>query len=336
MSTNLNHIDDLIGKYLAGEASVEETAFVESWVKADEQNKKYLDQLRTIFTKAAAVKEIQTYDTDAAWKKLKSSMKDGAKVRTLSAQPNPFFMSRAWRVAASVLVILGVGLFAYRMLNPSTVPPLEVATNKTTEADTLPDGSDVFLNRETKLTYSYDKKKKVHLVKLKGEAYFNIQHEDNKTFLVQISDIFIRDIGTAFNVKAYPDSDIIEVVVEQGEVMFYSEKDSGVYLRANGKGIYNKKTKTFTIDQPEANVLSYKTKFFSFSNTDLKSVVEALNDVYDKKIVLRGNVAKCRLTVSFNNESLEQIVEVMKETLNLTVTDSGGQIVLEGTGCVAP
>jgi transmembrane sensor len=115
--------------------------------------------------------------------------------------------------------------------------------------------------------------------------------------------------------------------------MFYTDKDSGVYLRENGKGIYNKATKTFIIDQPEANVLAYKTKFFSFSNTDLVTVVEDLNRVYDKKIVLGENLSNCHLTVSFSNESQEEIVAVIAETLGLTVKKSGETITLEGPGC---
>lgn len=335
MNTNLNDIDDLIGKYLAGEAGAEEIAFVESWAKADERNQHYLDQLKTIFQKAATVKGYQTFDTDAAWNKLKHSMKQPGQGNVVPLRSRSS-MTVYWRVAASALILIGVGWFAYTFLTPSTTQPVEVATDRSTASDTLPDGSDVFLNRETKLTYAYDKKKKTHTVKLKGEAYFNIHHEDDKTFLVQIADVYIRDIGTAFNVKAYPDSEIVEVVVEEGEVMFFTDKDSGVYLRANGKGVYNKRTKKFTIDQPEDNVLSYKTKFFSFSDTDLATVATALNGVYDRKIVLGENVKNCRLTVSFNNENLDAIVDVIKETLGLTAREAGGQIILEGSGCANP
>ena len=115
--------------------------------------------------------------------------------------------------------------------------------------------------------------------------------------------------------------------------MFYSATDSGIYLSANGKGIYNKTTKTFTIEQPEDNVLAYKTKFFSFSDTDLRSAVVALNNVYDKKIVLGENLHNCHLTVSFNNEDIDEIASVVAETLGLTLQNSANEIRLEGQGC---
>jgi ferric-dicitrate binding protein FerR (iron transport regulator) len=197
----------------------------------------------------------------------------------------------------------------------------------------LPDGSDVFLNKKTELTYAFDKKKKNHVVKLKGEAYFNIQHDDEKTFIIDAAGVFIRDIGTSFNVKAYPDSNTVEVVVEHGKVMFYTDKDSGVLLSANGKGVYNKSTKAFTVEQPEENALAYKTKFFIFSNTDLHTAVRELNGVYDKKIVLSQNLRGCHLTVSFNNEDIDEIASVMAETLGLTIQKSGNEIRLDGPGC---
>ena len=133
--------------------------------------------------------------------------------------------------------------------------------------------------------------------------------------------------------KAYPDSPTVEVVVEEGEVMFYSEGNPGVYLKANGKGIYNKNTKTFTVSDPEPNVTAYKTKFFSFSNNDLRTVIKSLNDVYAEKIQIDQKLAGCRLTVSFNNESIDEIASIIGETLGLSVVRSGNLIRLEGSGC---
>lgn len=115
--------------------------------------------------------------------------------------------------------------------------------------------------------------------------------------------------------------------------MLYTDQDSGIYLSANGKGIYNKTTKSFTIEQPEENVLAYKTRFFSFSDTDLGTAVESLNDVYDKKIVIAKNLHSCRLTVSFNNEDIDEIAAIMAETLALKLTSTSTEIRLEGSGC---
>lgn len=330
-----DHIDELIGKYLAGEAISDEVAFIESWMKESESNQKYFDQFKTIFQKAADVTDFQVYDTDAAWVKLKSSMR-GSNGKTVELKPAASSTSFGlfWRIAASLILIAGVGMYLYKSNTSQPAIPEIVVAGASTVADTLPDGSGVVLNKQSQLAYSVDKKKKVHTVKLKGEAYFKIQHDTTRTFIVDVDGgVLIKDIGTSFNVKAYPESNTIEVVVESGEVMFYSDTDSGLYLRANGKGVYNKTTKTFTVDQPEQNVLSYKTRLFTFSDSDLQSVVQTLNGVYDKEIVVSDKIRNCHITVSFNNENQDEIVAIIAETLGLTVTESAGKINLEGQGC---
>jgi ferric-dicitrate binding protein FerR (iron transport regulator) len=329
LNYDVDHIDDLIGKYLAGEAVLDEIRFVESWAKESAHNQKYLEQCKLIFDRTFDAKVSQQFDADAAWDRMRAKLHH-PKVVALPTRTSQRF---AWRIAASIIIVLGIGFFAYRWMSSGGIKPVQVISQKETKADTLPDGSGVFLNKKTEVAYTYDKKKKNHEVKLKGEAYFNIQHEDDKSFIINAEGVYIRDIGTSFNVKAYPEDNTVEVVVVEGKVMFYTDTDSGIYLSANGKGIYNKTTKTFTIEQPEANVLAYKTKFFSFSDTDLRSVVAALNEVYDKKIVLDPNLYNCHLTVSFNNEDIDEIASVMAETLGLTLHASANEIRLEGSGC---
>jgi transmembrane sensor len=325
-----DHIDDLIANYLVGEATPDEIAFVEEWTNSNESNRRYFEQLKFIFEKAAHAPVAGQFDTDSAWRKVKArlSYKSEKKSVRMNTRYNAFL-----RIAAGILILLTVGVFSYNFFRNDSVESLELVADLKTESDTLPDGSGVFLNRETRIKYSFNKKNKTRTAQLVGEAYFNINHDDDKTFIVEAEGVYVKDIGTSFNVKAYPDSPTVEVVVEEGEVMFYTDGDSGLYLKATGKGIYNKSTKTFTIAEPEPNVTSYKTKFFSFSDYSLEMVVAALNDVYSSKILIDDNLRGCRLTVSFNNESIEEVAGIIAETLGLTVSKSGNVIRLKGSPC---
>jgi transmembrane sensor len=328
-----DHIDDLIGKYLSGEAVPNESRFVENWIAESEHNRKYFNQLKTIFSRAATITETQHFDTDAAWNRVKTKLHRQNGAKTVELKPEKNYFGLYLKIAASIIIVLGIGFFTYRSFDSATTDTIEVIAEKKTQADTLPDGSGVFLNKETRLAYEFDKKKNTHTVKLKGEAYFNVHHKDEKEFIVLADDVFIRDIGTSFNVKAYPGSNTVEVVVEEGEVLFYTESDTGVILKANGKGVYDKVTKKFTVENPEPNVTAYKTKFFIFSDTDLSTVATTLNDVYTEKIRVSDSVKACRLTVTFNNESPDEIANVIAETLGLTIKRSGEEILLEGPGC---
>jgi len=325
---NTQHdIDELIGKYLAGEASADEAEQVEMWARQSEANQKHLHQVEVIFQKASTVKQWQEFDTDAAWNKVKSKIQK-SEGKVIPLQRSGFSLLK---IAASLVFVLGAGLVAFNLMK--NTKPVEVVAQTEVVTDTLPDGSGVVLNKETNLSYAYSKSQKTHVVKLKGEAYFNIKHQDDKKFIVETEGLYIRDIGTSFNVKSYPESNTVEVVVMEGEVVFFTDSNPGIHLKANGKGTYNKTTKTFSIEQPEENVLAYKTKFFSFSDNTLETIAQTLNEVYATKIMVPDHLKNCRLTVSFNDETIEEITAVIADTLGLTVIHQENTIVLEGAGC---
>ena len=224
------------------------------------------------------------------------------------------------RIAASVLIVVALGYGVYQGFKPRTQIQA-FASGAQTIQDTLPDGSTAFLNKKSEIRFEYNSREKTRKVKLKGEAFFEVKHEDEKPFIIETEEVLIKDLGTAFNVKAYPESNTVEVMVEQGEVQIYTLMDSGLNLLAGERGVYDKTIKKFSkLTKIDTNSLSYKTKVFSFNNTDLGSVVDKLNEVYGSKIRLANDALRdCHLTVNFNDDKLDTIIDVLAETLNLTV-----------------
>jgi transmembrane sensor len=325
------YMDDLIGKVLAGEATAKEREQVEEWLRANASNQKYFDQVKTIFDKAASNAIQQQFDTDAAWGRVKSRLK-GKETKEFRIQNAEYWS--VLKIAAGVLIFISAGIFAYQYLTPQ-IETIAFVSDKTTVQDTLPDGSTAFLNKKSQISYEYNPRKKTRKVKLTGEAFFDVKHEEEKPFIIETEEVLIKDLGTTFNVKAYPESNNVEVIVESGEVQIYTLSDEGIILKAGEKGFYDKKLKAFSkIEKIDTNGLAYKTKVFSFNNTDLQSVVEMLNQVYDSKITLANKaLSKCHVTVNFNNDNLDLVVEILSETLALKVTRSGDEIILDGAGC---
>jgi transmembrane sensor len=327
----LNDMDDLIGKVLAGEATAPEQETVMRWRKQSEANEKYFNQLNHIFDKAGAASVQVEFDADEAWSKVKSQLnKSDGKVIPISR--TPYFSPL--RVAATVFLLVAVSMVIYLKTAPP-VQTLAVESEITTREDTLPDGSTAFLNKKTELKFEYNPREKTRKVKLKGEAYFTVKHEEEKPFIIEADEILVRDIGTEFNLKAYPDKDTIEIIVTHGEVQFYTKQDPGLNLKAGEKAIYSKRTKEFyRIEKPDTNTLAYKTKVFSFNNTDLRSVVALLNEVYNSKIKLGSeSLYSCRLTANFKEDNPEIIVEVIAETMGLELTKKDDEFILNGKGC---
>ncbi len=333
MEKEFDDIDDLIGKVLAREATAEENLQIEHWSKENDANRRYYEQLKMIFEKSASSKVQIHFDTDAAWRKVQIKLSKNDQV----VDGNPKQAASYWpilRIAAGIIFLLGVGYAMYQ-LQDVPVQTFAVASDKTTVQDTLPDGSTAFLNKKSELSFEYNAKEKTRRVKLKGEAFFSVKHEEDKPFVIETGEILVRDIGTEFNLKSYPENDTIEIVVTQGEVQFYTLNDAGLNLKAGEKGLYSKKTKEFyRIEKIDTNTLAYKTKIFSFNNTDLGAVVNLLNDVYDAKIkLINKDLHNCRLTANFKEDDPDTIVEVIAETMSLTIVRQGDEILLDGKGC---
>jgi transmembrane sensor len=322
-------MDDLIGKVLAGEGSAQEQEQVERWAEQSDENKLYYENLKTIFEKAASTEIQLQFDTDAAWNNVRRKI---SPTKVVPLHPNKFY--QPLRIAAGLLILLGIGYTTYVVMAPP-VQTLALRSDSITVNDTLPDGSTAFLNKKSELTFEFNPREKTRKVKLKGEAYFTVKHEEEKPFVIEAEDILVRDIGTEFNLKAYPDKDTIEIIVTHGEVQFYTRNDPGLNLQAGERAIYTKSSKQFyRIDKPDTNVLAYKTKTFSFNNTDLKSVVNLLNEVYDSHIKLANDkLFKCRLTANFKEDNAAIIAEVIAETMGLTLTKKDDTLILDGTGC---
>jgi transmembrane sensor len=325
MENEIDDIDDLIGKVLAGEATTEEQQWLDKWTKTSADNQRYLDQLRSIFEQVRTREPQLAFDADAAWQKVRSRLSEPTSVVR-------FPMASVIRMAAGIVIAVGVWFFLFRKTATET---FSLKADISTIQDTLPDGSIAFLNKRSTIAYEYSPAEQTRKLKLTGEGYFEVKHEDARKFIIETDEVLIQDIGTVFNVKAYPESDTIEVTVSEGEVRIYTRNNAGLNLRTGETGIYRKTTKEFTkLEQADTNVLAYKTKVFNFNNSDLQFVIQKINEVYNSKIKLDNpSLGACRLTVNFQGETLDTVIEIISETLKLTVTRGQNEILLSGAGC---
>ncbi len=150
---------------------------------------------------------------------------------------------------------------------------------------------------------------------------------------MQTANLLIQDIGTIFNVKSLPESETVEVSVQEGMVKFYSESQEGILLQAGEKGTYDKATNAFSKAEADPNVTAYKTRNFSFYEQELQQVIDQLSQIYGREIILEGNIGQCKLTVDFENEELETILSIIGETMSLDITYDSNQIRISGEGC---
>jgi len=329
------HIDDLIGLAITGQASAAEIAELNAWIAESEQHQQYYLQMESLFVNADSTESQQNFDTDAAWLKIKSAIKPESKVVELKPKSGG---SSVWKYLAAASVVVAIVAIVLFSGNGKTV---EFAMNSGDAVlrDTLPGGVVASLNKQSKLTIEHNEKKGKTHAQLSGQAHFEIVHDPSREFIVETQDVFIRDIGTVFSVLSHPGNDSITVIVTEGEVSFYKENNSGITVTAGEAGIYHKPTGKFSklnieADEKLENAAGFADKNFKFRNASMSKVLERINEAYGSDLRLDAEtMGRCRITVSFNNEELSTIINVIAETMGWTVSRQGDVYSFGGETC---
>ena len=222
-------------------------------------------------------------------------------------------------VAASLLLILSV-LSYVRYFSPPPPPVEEVIALVVKENPrgqktriTLPDGSKVWLNSDSRLEYAskfIDKRK----ILLKGEAFFEVAEDPQKPLEVHSDGIITTALGTSFNISAFEDHDI-EVGLVTGKISVESSMEKGgarVIVSPSEKAVYSHKSKKLVVSPyHNLNFLKWTRRVIVFKKAGFAEIEERLERWYDVDITAHNLNRKITFTGEFNNESLERVLERM-------------------------
>jgi transmembrane sensor len=325
------HIDELIAKYLSGEALPDEAMMLDDWKDMSDENLRYFNECEQVFTGTV----YREPDISMMFKRVMDDLQEEPQRAKVIPLHKRYFSPLG--IAASLLIVSLIGVLAvYFAGNGRSAPEMMIASADSTSAQQLADGSQVFLNKHTTLTVAKGFNGRQRKLKLEGEAYFEVVHDDDKPFVIEAGGLEITDIGTAFNVKAHPQSDSVTVYVTEG-IVDISTGNKTMRLLANQSAVYVRSSGALEQTKAiERNAAAYKTKVFRFNASTLGEVVAALNTVYGTFIIVQDHeLLKCRITVDFNNESPETILAIITETLGLRYEEKGpGIFEIKGAACI--
>ena len=342
MNDNTTYYTDLITRYFAGETGEEELRLLSDWLAASPVNEEFFRQYHKTWLLVEKQKVSQSIDIDKEWSDIQSKINslpetsEPPKVVSLNTESHKrrtsFFTLQ--RVAAVAIILVSTFLLYFYFSKPSEIVVTAQAENI---EQLLPDGSVVSLHAGSQLTYPEKFTSKTRNVKLKGEAYFKVTHDGSKPFIVASGDARVEVLGTEFNVNTSSTEGNMEVVLTTGKVsVYYTEKPSENVLLLPGEKaelitdqkFIRKETNT------DPNYMAWKTRVLVFDNESLAQVVKTLRSVYQTPVILKDDqLAGCRVTASFNDQSLESVLEVLKQTLELQVQKDGENITISGNGC---
>lgn len=216
-------------------------------------------------------------------------------------------------IAAGLVLLFGFGWMFYSNQRP--VQMLLAFTEAETQLIRLPDGSEVTLNRHSKLAFP-ETFGKERIVELNGEAYFEVSKNPNKPFRVKTNGMTVSVLGTHFNVNAYSTDSLVETTLLEGSVAV-SDNTNGnqVILKPNETAIYHKAAGTLTMQPTEdaGNEISWREGIISFSDASVEEIARQLSHHFNVRIyVTDKNIRNYKLNARFKqDETLEEILGML-------------------------
>ena len=316
-------MDDLLVKYLAEEATPPEEELVDRWIASSEANRRYFQHFQQIWLQSRQLAFDTPTDEIKAWQKFQHRVRKEEQLK----KKRPAF--GWWSIAASIIIVAGAAWFTSTILFKGTRDPQILTITSTNEVikDTMPDGSLATLNKHSAISYPEYFKEKTRKVKLQGEAFFLVKPNKQKPFIIEVNDVVIKVVGTSFNVKS--DDGKTEVIVETGLVQVRQGSEI-VELQAGERTVLSATGRTLLKEASNDKLYNYYvSKTFVCDGTPLWKLVEKLNEAYNVNIhIERESLRKLPLTVTFDDESLDTILDIIAQTLLLKVSKKDGKIVL--------
>lgn len=190
---------------------------------------------------------------------------------------------------------------------------------------TLADGTKVWLNAVSSLTFPTDFTGAAREVSLKGEAYFEVAQNAAKPFIVKVGDMKVNVLGTHFNINAYDEEDAIRTTLLEGAVKVEAGNRS-LPVKMGEQGVWNKIDKLQLKQNADLEAaVAWKNGFFQFNSTDLQVIMRQVARWYNVQVVYAGDDVKDE---SFSgsipsNENVSQLLKMleMTGTVQFEVTD---------------
>jgi ferric-dicitrate binding protein FerR (iron transport regulator) len=251
-----------------------------------------------------------------------------------------------WQVAASLLLLLAALGLWYRqdragenLRTVATPPPAATGTGKKIKKIILPDGTMVWLNASSTLTYP-DRfgSSPTREVVLAGEGFFDVAENEQQPFVVQTAGVQIKVLGTAFNVRSYGSDSLVETTLVRGRVTIQNTTGGPVRqveMRPNQRAVVARKTGKIAVAEVNPGLYTaWQRGALSFEDEKLEDVLKALERWYDVRIHLeKGASGSCRLTASIDRETLTETLELLRTTVHIAYSVSGKEVYLTGGSC---
>jgi ferric-dicitrate binding protein FerR (iron transport regulator) len=322
-----NRIDwDLLAKQMADELTEEEGMKLNKNKDIGDEHRQVADDMAHLWEDAYDAQLLQSIDTNAAWSSVKSQV----------GKRKTFRLTRYWSVAAAIAVLVVVSYTTFFNNGATDAYQHIVVDANATQDIELSDGTMVCINGGSELKYPLEFAENERKVLLEGEAFFNVQSDSEKPFLIEANGLVVRVIGTSFNIKSYGLVNDAIVTVATGIVEVVAG-DQTVRLNAGDKALFNRQhNRLIALVNDDVNYRAWRTKQIEFVNTPLIKAFETIEQVYkidiqiENKALLENEI----LDITFDKDELDFVLKTVCETYHLSYVLKEGKYIVSSNKAV--
>jgi transmembrane sensor len=323
MDESYQDIDQLIALVLSGNATSVDFETVEQCRNSSPENQKHYElSLKAWENSPRPLTKIEI-------EKDRGFVEGEIITRLTQQEQKKRFIIQLLRVAAVLLapIMLGLGWFlgsrekavSDLSWNSVTAPKRHIAVCN------LADGTEVWLNAGSTISYPSTQQKNQRQVKLNGEAYFKVSKDKQKPFTVLTDYVALKVLGTTFNLKAYSNDPDVVATLEEGAVQFQVGKagSSSVELKPGEQIVYHTDMKSIDIKSVDPKLSSaWRNEKYLFRDADLKTILTELERLYDIKIYIKNpKLEKLRFRGMFSyDQDILDAFETLSKTVKINYT----------------
>ncbi|WP_047445441.1 FecR family protein [Alistipes sp. ZOR0009] len=328
---NIQHVE-LIAKYLSNEMDENERANFEIDAALDPANAALITEMKREWNMLNNFEHKKKVDANKAWDKLSSRLETEKLIPNKEPSKSRFSTRLLLSYAAILIAIVATAsgiLWGINGKDNTQMVSVLNANNENTVVQTLADGSIIYLNSNTTFAYPQQFANNERKVTLKGEAFFDIARNPEKPFIIETADAYVQVLGTAFNIKSYAQNGF-ELVVERGKVRVTLKNNPSISeVVVAGERMDISQNQLQKSHWTNDGSLAWRVGKMQFKDETLQNIVTVINRNYNTSITIpEHEVASRRMTVTFDKNSVNDIVELVCLSMNLKADRQGAQTIL--------
>jgi len=316
----------LFQKKLEGKISPEEQEKLDAWLTESPENRIIGESIEQAWKLSGDYSQNVDLDLDEEFAMLDKRLDEQEVPQQQIVKLKTGF--KWWPMAAAIAALVAIGFLVNNLFVDHVDWILVQTVSNQKEKVVLPDGTNIWINQNSVLTYPEKFKSKIRQVKLDGEAFFEVSENMEMPFSIETqSGATVQVLGTSFNVRDYKSEDLLEVQVKTGKVKFKPVKmlEDSLILEAMNKGIFDKKSnQLIKATNASPNNFAWYSSRLEFDEVSLQKCIRDIERLFGAIIEISNQEMEyCSFTSTFENKDLKIILETIAGVFGMEVEETG-------------